>query len=54
MPRDYPLISSDSHLEIPPERWTHRVPAQYRDLAPRRVTLPHGGDALIIDGSAPI
>jgi predicted TIM-barrel fold metal-dependent hydrolase len=54
MPRTYPPISSDSHLEIPPERWTHRVPAQYRDLAPRRITLPDGGDALVIAGSAPI
>src|SRR5947208_1743720 len=47
MPRTYSLISGDSHLQIPPDRWTHRVPEKYRDLAPRRVRLPDGGDGII-------
>ena len=50
----YKLISSDSHLEVPPELWTHRVPAQFRDRAPRRVKLASGSDALVVDGSDPI
>jgi len=54
VPRTYKFISSDSHLEIPPERWVHRVPQQYRDLAPRRVTLGDRGDAIQIGDNAPI
>jgi uncharacterized protein len=47
MPRTYGLISGDSHLQIPPDRWTHRVPAKYKDLAPRRIRLPEGGDGVV-------
>ena len=47
MPRTYRLISGDSHLQIPPDRWTHHVPAKYRELAPRRIRLPNGGDGVI-------
>ena len=43
-------ISADGHLEVPPERWTHRVPARYRDRAPHTIHLPDGGDALMIEG----
>src|SRR5713101_1855993 len=50
MAREYRLISSDGHLEVPPERWTHRVPKQHRDRAPRTVRLPDGGDGLLIEG----
>ncbi|MBP60789.1 MAG: hypothetical protein CMJ62_04605 [Planctomycetaceae bacterium] len=50
MARDYRLMSSDGHLEVPPERWVHRVPEKYRDRAPRTITLPDGGDALLIEG----
>src|SRR5438876_1327027 len=50
MARDYRLMSSDGHLEVPPERWVHRVPEKYRDRAPRTVHLPDGGDALLIEG----
>ena len=50
MARQYRLMSSDGHLEVPPERWVHRVPEKYRDRAPRTVTLPDGGDALLIEG----
>ena len=41
-----PLISSDGHLEVRPERWSPRMPAKYRDRAPRTIKLPDGGDAL--------
>ena len=50
MARTYRLMSSDGHLEVPPERWVHRVPQQYRDRAPHTIHLPDGGDALMIEG----
>jgi predicted TIM-barrel fold metal-dependent hydrolase len=33
-----------------PETWTHRVPAKYRDRAPRRVKLADGRDAIVEEG----
>ena len=50
MGHEYRLMSSDGHLEVPPERWIHRVPEKYRDRAPRTIELPNGGDALLIEG----
>jgi predicted TIM-barrel fold metal-dependent hydrolase len=50
MAREYRLLSSDGHLEVPPERWAGRVPQKYRDRAPHTVYLPDGGDALMIEG----
>ena len=50
MGHEYWLMSSDGHLEVPPERWIHRVPEKYRDRAPRTIELPNGGDALLIEG----
>src|SRR6266478_9293293 len=50
MPRQYRLMSADGHLEVPPERWIHRVPEKHRDRAPHTVHLPDGGDALMIEG----
>jgi len=54
MTSQYRLISSDGHLEVPPERWRDRVPTRYRDRAPYTVRLPNGGDALILEGSPPL
>ena len=48
-----PLLSSDGHLEVRPERWTPRMPATYRERAPRTVTLPDGGDAILVEGQPP-
>jgi predicted TIM-barrel fold metal-dependent hydrolase len=48
-----PLISSDGHLEVRPERWTPRMPAQLREKAPRTIKLPDGGDALLVEGQPP-
>ncbi|MCI0795030.1 MAG: amidohydrolase family protein, partial [Chloroflexi bacterium] len=53
MARDYRLMSSDGHLEVPPEHWVHRVPEKYRDRAPKTIELPGGGDALVIEGMPP-
>ena len=50
MSRHYRYISSDGHFESPPEQWTHRVPKQYRDRAPRRIKLADGRDGLLIEG----
>jgi uncharacterized protein len=50
MPRQFTLMSSDGHLEVPPERWSERVPEKYRERAPKTVHLPDGGDALLIEG----
>jgi hypothetical protein len=50
MAREYRLMSADGHLEVPPERWVHRVPEKHRDRAPHTVHLPDGGDALMIEG----
>lgn len=46
----YQVISGDSHLEFDPGRWTPRVPAKWRDRAPQRITLPNGGDGILIEG----
>ena len=44
------IFSADSHLEISPERWTARVPVQYRDRAPRLIKLANGGDGVVVEG----
>jgi len=48
-----PLISSDGHLEVLPERWSVRMPVRYRDKAPRTIKMPDGGDALLVEGQEP-
>jgi len=53
MARNYQVISADSHLDLAPNRWTHRVPAKWRDRAPRGVRLENGEDAVVIEGRAP-
>jgi len=51
MAQQYDFISSDTHLEVLPERWTGRVPPKYRDKMPRTVSHPDGGDAIQIEGA---
>ena len=53
MAKTYPMLSSDGHLEVLPERWTGRMATKYRELAPRTTTLPDGSDAIVMAGSAP-
>jgi predicted TIM-barrel fold metal-dependent hydrolase len=48
-----PLVSSDGHLEVVPERWTPRMPAAFRAKAPRTIKLPDGGDAFLVEGQKP-
>jgi predicted TIM-barrel fold metal-dependent hydrolase len=44
-----PLISADSHVVEPPDLWTARLPARFRERAPRQLRLPDG-DAWQIEG----
>jgi predicted TIM-barrel fold metal-dependent hydrolase len=53
MAKAYPMLSSDGHLEVLPERWTSRMPAKYRELAPHTTTLPDGSDAIAMEGAGP-
>lgn len=50
MTRSYQYISGDTHLEVPAQRWTVRVPERYRDRAPRTVRLANGADGFLIEG----
>lgn len=54
MAKNYRIISGDSHLDLIPERWTPRVPARWRDRAPRLVKLENGGDAIIVENRPPM
>ena len=53
MAQHYARISADSHLEVPAERWTHRVAPAYRDVAPRTLTLADGADATVVGDLPP-
>ena len=48
MATNYRYISGDSHLEIDSKHWTDRIPAKYRDQAPRLVGQPDGSDMWMI------
>jgi len=50
---DYRIVSADSHLDLSPERWTQRVPAKWRDLAPKVVKLESGAEAFLMPGGKP-
>jgi len=50
MPRRYNVISADGHLETPPDAWLRHVPGTYRELAPRLINLPEGGEAWVVEG----
>ena len=49
-PYSYRFISGDTHLEVPAQRWTCRVPEEFRDRAPRTVRLANGADGFLIEG----
>lgn len=51
---NYNVISADAHLELSPELWTDRLPAEVRDQAPQVVALPDGGDGVVIAGDSPV
>jgi len=47
----YRLISGDSHVNEPPDLWTSRVAAEFRDRAPRIESFEQG-DAWVLEGVA--
>jgi len=53
MTRDYKVISADSHLDLNPDVWNHRVPEKFRERAPKRIVMPNGSDGVICDGGRP-
>ena len=50
MPRHYHCISGDGHIDLNPDIWRARVQAKYSERAPKRVKMPNGSDAVVIDG----
>ena len=50
MAREYQLISADSHINEPPDLWTTRLPAKFKDRAPRMERFEKG-DAWIMEGA---
>ena len=50
MTRNYKLISGDSHINEPPDLWSKRIAAEFRDRAPRMEHLEQG-DGWIIEGA---
>ncbi len=53
MAPQYQLISADSHVDLSPDRWTHRVSAKWRDRAPRLVkqVTEKGADLVVMERS---
>jgi predicted TIM-barrel fold metal-dependent hydrolase len=47
----YRLVSADSHVNEPPDLWTSRVPARFRDRAPRMERFGKG-HGWVLEGSA--
>ena len=49
MTRHYNVISGDGHLEGPPDDFLPYIAEQYREVAPRRVPTPGGGDSWLVE-----
>src|SRR4029453_4026929 len=47
---DVPIISADSHITEPPDTYTARIDARFRDRAPHLVHDAKRGDLFVIDG----
>ncbi|MCZ7526400.1 MAG: amidohydrolase [Acidimicrobiia bacterium] len=45
---DYPIVDADAHVNEPPDLWRSRVPARWRDRAPR-VERTERGDVWVFD-----
>ena len=50
MVTDVPIISADSHITEPPDTYTARIDARFKDRAPRLVHDAKRGDLFVIDG----
>src|SRR5207245_9458100 len=53
MARQYKVFSGDGHIDLNPDVWRNRVAAKWRDRAPKRVKMPNGSDAVVVDGGKP-
>ena len=53
MGREYNVISADGHIDLNPDIWRDRVAASMRERAPKRVKMPNGSDAVVVDGGEP-
>lgn len=42
------VLSSDAHVFAPPDRWTKRIDAAFRDRAPRMVCVD-GADEIVVE-----
>ena len=49
LPADVKAISVDDHIIEPPHLWQQRLPARYRDIGPRVVTLDDGNEAWVFE-----
>jgi len=49
--REYTYVSTDSHLEQPPEMWRDFVDAEFQEWVPRTITLDNGGQGLFFPGA---
>jgi predicted TIM-barrel fold metal-dependent hydrolase len=50
MARHYRIISSDGHIESPPDVMLQYVPEKWHSRAPRLVPLPEGGEGWVVEG----
>jgi uncharacterized protein len=48
----YRIIDADSHLNSPPDLYQSRVPAKYKDRAPKVIAMD-GCDGWVVDGAEP-
>jgi hypothetical protein len=46
-----PIVDLDAHVVEPPDVWTSRLPARYRELGPRIVYAP-APDSIELDGAS--
>jgi predicted TIM-barrel fold metal-dependent hydrolase len=51
---EYRLVSADSHVNEPPDLWTSRVPAKFRDRAPHMERFEKGHGWVLEGSSDPI
>lgn len=48
--KQYGRISADAHIEVPPNIWSKDVSAPFKDIAPKHIKLPNGGDGFLVEG----
>ncbi len=50
---EYKVISTDNHINEPPETYVDRLPKHLKDKAPRIMRGDDGGDGWSMDGKPP-